>query len=132
MHPRHSESTEVFLQAALMFLFPLLRACVSRNARWDGWTWHPRATHSPFLTRERLEISGEISGFFPNQGEVPMASGTQRPKVGEHLGIIRCRKQPSGPDKSSQRARGAEAENLGERWSGLPALLLIILLLLLL
>ena len=35
---RHSKSTEVFLQAALIFPLPL-RACVSRKARWAGWTW---------------------------------------------------------------------------------------------
>lgn len=78
-------------------------------------------------------MSGEIPGVFPNQGEVAMASGTWRLRGWLSIRVSSgTGNNPLDQGLSSQRSRGAEAENLGERWSELSALLLIILLLLLL
>lgn len=82
-----------------------------------GWLDTSIPCHPPFLTRGRLEISGEIFTV-SNQGEVPMASVHRGEGWLKHLGIIDCRKQPSGPGPILPKGPRCRAlENLGEEIS---------------
>lgn len=85
-----------------------------------------------FLTRGRLEISGNF--WFLTKVRCPWHLVHRRPKGWlSILGIIRCQETALWTRTNPLKARGAEAENLGEEMvrPSCPTLLIILLLLLL-